>query len=161
MFSISTAFAAKSRNELVQDSQRRQVLQKSAQSWFERNVLPSLGGTLDSISSYGVSVKERGVALPPDLGGPREMVQVTLEAQFSGWMDRGYRSGYSNRHYGRRYDNRHGRWRGFPDYGDAGYGGTVNCYFSQKLWASIDGRGRPLKIRNGQRPVYIVACRSI
>lgn len=126
----------------VKDSQRRAQLQRSAQSWFESQVLPHLRQNLRSIDGYGVSVVEPRATLPPDLGGPKDLVEVLVQARFSGWMDEGHRRFD-------RYDY------GLPDYG------PVNCRFEQRLWAEIDARtGKPLRIMKRQRAVLIYACAS-
>lgn len=133
--------AANSRQGLIQDSQRRQVLQASAKAWFERNILRSIEASLTSLDGYGVSVREPKVALPPDLGGPKSHVQVILEARFSGWIERGDR-------YDRLFPE-------FPDYG------PVNCRFQQKLWANVNPRtGRPTRIMKGQNATLMFACAS-
>lgn len=143
LLTFQTARAQQSsRQDLIRDSQRRQALQASAKSWFERNVLRGIKSSLTSLDGYGVSVREPKVVLPPDLGGPKNHVHVILEARFSGWIERGYR-----------YDR---RFPGFPEYG------PVNCRFQQKLWADVDPRnGRPTRITPGQSAQLMFGCASM
>lgn len=141
IFTVSAQFSwAQSRNQLIKDSQRQQVLKKSAAEWFEREVYPYLRQQVHSINGYGVSIKEPQVTLPPSLGGPLNHVQVTVKVQFSGLVERTYN---------------HPRYYGLPDYGAA------NCRFEQKLWADIDkSTGKPIRIRRGQRAQLLFACAS-
>lgn len=131
---------AKRSGAAVRDSERRQALQASAKEWVERYYLPQVRAVLDPIESYGVSVVEPRNVLPPDLGGPLNYTQVTVEVRITGWN-------YS--HY-----TRHDRFSHFPSRG------WVQCRLQQKLWAHIDSRGNPTKIMKGQTASALVACGS-
>lgn len=122
------------RDSLIRDSQRRKALAASAQAWFDQQVRPRI--QLSSVSGGQVMVQEPTTVLPPDLGGPLNFVQVTVEARFSGWSD-----GFD-------------RFSRFPDRG------FVDCRFEQKLWAHLDSDGRPIRIRAGQAALAPIACAS-
>ncbi len=137
----SAAFAQQKRSGFaVQDSVRRKALQASAQEWFERDYLPKVRQVLNPIDSYGVSVIEPRSVLPPDLGGPLNYVQVTIEARISGWNYSHYRS--------------HGSFSHFPSPGFA------ECRLQQKVWAHINAQGYPTKLMKGQTSSGLVACGS-
>jgi hypothetical protein len=118
------------------DHARRQRLQRSADQWFRERILPGLlrGSELESVSSFGVTVQEKPVVLPPDLGGPlpNRPVTVTVRVRLTGM-------GYD--HYDRFYRK-------------------VTCEFSQKLLARPNGQGRPESILPGQGMRAPLACYS-
>lgn len=138
LLASGSSFAQKSR--VTQDSLRRQALQASAKEWFERSYLPRVAAVLSPIDSYSVSVVEPSNVLPPDLGGPLNYTQVTIEARITGWN-------YSRYHS-------HGSFSRFPD------PGLAQCILKQKLWAHIDGQGRPRKLMKNQSASSLVACGS-
>jgi hypothetical protein len=131
---------AKRSNFAVQDGIRRQALQASAKEWFEKNYLPRVAQVLSPMESYGVSVTEPSVILPPDLGGPLNYIQVVIDARITGWN-------YSNYRY-------HGSFSSFPERG------WVQCRLQQKLWANINEQGFPVKIMKNQAASSLVACGS-
>lgn len=141
-FLISTgAYAQQKRSSFaIQDSARRQALQASAKEWFEKDYLWKVRQVLNPVESYSVTVVEPRSVLPPDLGGPLNYVQVTIEARMSGWNNSHYRS--------------HGSFSHFPSPGFA------ECRLQQKVWAHINAQGFPTKIMKGQASSGLVACGS-
>lgn len=124
----------------IQDSLRRQGLQKSADEWARRYVLPQIRGSVRSVHSFGVIVREPKNTLPPDLGGPIHFVKIQVEVRVNATLDR----------YDRYYDSRY--YGGFPDSGE--------CRVIQNIWAHVDKSGRPIKVMANQAPVNAVACMS-
>jgi len=140
LLSVSFSAFAQSRDSLVRDSQRRAELQASAEEWARSQVLPQARMALESVNDFGVFVTEPRTALPPELGGPREMVEISLDIRFSGWA---YDRGFSR-----------GRFSHFPERGFA------QCRVQQKLWAKINSQGRPTRLVPGQRAKALIACLS-
>ncbi|MBX3040700.1 MAG: hypothetical protein KF789_08350 [Bdellovibrionaceae bacterium] len=139
------AVGASPKNSFAEESARKQKLQRSADAWLEAKALPYFSGSLRSLHSYGISVKENEFVLPPDLGGPvpnKGVIRITVE----GWA-----SGMSVMH-GRSYGS---RWHG--SYLDSVF---VQCRFSQKVMAKVGKNGKPESILLNQPYQALLACAS-
>lgn len=137
------AFALAQSSGLVQDSRRRQALQRQVEAWADREARPVFAAAVTDLESLGVRILEPTTVLPADLGGPRPGSVTRIDVEL--WA-----SGYGDDLVGGRHDG-FGRFHRTV---------RMECRLKLKLMARVGRDGRPVDLIPHQKVSQLVACAS-
>lgn len=138
---LAATHALAQNSGIVQDSVRRQKLQREVDRWAENYAHAAFASVVEDVGNIGTRIVEPTTVLPSDLGGPQpgsiQRVKVEISAQ-----------GYGYDSFGYRHDG----------FGHRGFRRLMNCRIHQSLMMRTGKDGRPVTLIPGQRVTTPVAC---